>query len=52
MKRWKYKWLHLPTGKIGEEVTADDLSRLMFLEKLSSWNQDSRWKYWEYGNFE
>lgn len=43
---YKYCWLHLETKKIGEG-DINLLTRMEFLELLSKWNRDPRWKYWE-----
>lgn len=39
-----YRWLHLPTGKSGLH-RAYFLNHGSFLELLSHWNRDPRWKY-------
>jgi hypothetical protein len=45
-KRFHYSWKHVLTGASGER----DIwcrNRDNFLELLTYWNRDERWKYWE-----
>ena len=47
MHKFTYNWLHLPTGKEGTSSRQSFMNRREFLEALSEWNNDPRWKYWE-----
>lgn len=50
--RFQYHWLHIPTGKTGQNDTAltqgRPMTRQQFLEMLERWNaqQPGRWQYW------
>ena len=47
MKTYKYRWLHIPTGKT-DVVEINRYTRLEFLELLNQWNRvGPDWKYWE-----
>ncbi len=47
MHEFKYFWLHLLTGKKGVSSHQHFTNRREFLEAMSNWNNDQRWKYWE-----
>ncbi len=49
MRKFIYNWLHLLSDKKGVHCHKFN-TRREFLEAMSEWNNDARWKYWE-GDF-
>lgn len=45
-RKWRYGWLHLPTGKTGVSETFADFDDRQFISALSWWNQSNEWRYW------
>ncbi len=46
MRKYKYYWLHMPTGKTGES-TQEFLNDLELLRNVNDWNRaGNQWKYW------
>lgn len=48
MREFKYRWLHLPTGKTGETIINSILSLAEFHALMVKWNnqQPKTWVYY------
>jgi len=45
IRKWRYCWLHIPTGNTGQAFTTE-MTPHEFLSLLAWWNTDERWIYW------
>lgn len=43
----KYSWMHIPTGKKGEDIFQTD-NKMEFIYEINKWNkqQPGRWQYY------